>query len=177
MPGISSGAVLLAGSFGRGSTTMRYTPLQTAAMHAMELVNQNVMAETARQVNLALWRPNTAKAYDPKAREFYDLCNYKYLLLPIDQRYTVTADKLRAFLTYQAFREKRQRGERKKGVAESFDSAEYNVICTRYSAAFAKLQESGTPIPDPENPLGYSAKNTYCSTGKYSRTGVTIEFS
>jgi hypothetical protein len=177
MPGIGAGAVLLAGSFGRGSTTMRYTPLQTAATHAMELVNQNVMAETVRQVNLASRRPNTAKAYDPKAREFYDFCNYKYQLLPIDQRYTVTAEKLRAFLTYQAFREKRKRGGRKRGVSESFDSAEYNAICTRYCAALAKLQESGTPIPDPENPLGYSAINTYCSTGKYSRTGVTIEIS
>jgi hypothetical protein len=107
MPGISSGAILLAGSFGRGSTTMRYTPLQQlAATHAMELANQNVIAQMVRQVNLASRRPNTAKAYDPKAREYYDFCNYKYLLLPINQRYTVTSDKMRSFLTYQAFQDK-----------------------------------------------------------------------
>jgi hypothetical protein len=141
MPGISLGAVFLAGSFGRGSTTMRYTPLQQlAATHAMELANQNVIAQMVRQVNLASRRPNTAKAYDPKAREYYDFCNYKYLLLPIDQRYTVTSDKLRSFLTYQAFREKSKRGGRKKGVVESFDSAEYNVICTKYSNLVLRYQ-------------------------------------
>jgi hypothetical protein len=92
-----------------------------------------------------------SKAYDPKAREYYNFCNYKYLLLPINQRYTVTSDKLRSFLTYQAFREKRKREGRKKGVVESFDSAEYDVIGTKYTVALKNLQESGTAIPDPEN--------------------------
>jgi hypothetical protein len=142
MPGISLGAVLLAGSFGRGSTTMRYTPLQqSAAMQAMELANQNVMAQTVRQVNLASRCPNTANAYDPKAREYYDFCNHKYLLLPIDQRYTVTSDKLWSFLTYQAFRERRKRGGRKKGVVESFDLAKYDMIRTKYTVALKNLQE------------------------------------
>jgi hypothetical protein len=105
---------------------MRCTPLQqSATTQVMELTNQNVMAQTVRQeVNLASRCHNTAKAYDPKAREYYDFCNYKYLLLPINQRYTVTSDKLWSFLTYQAFWEKRKRGGRKKGVVESFDSAE-----------------------------------------------------
>jgi hypothetical protein len=65
------------------------------------------------------------------------------------------------------FREKRKRGGREKGVVESFDSAEYDVIRTKYTVALKNLQESGTAIPDPENPLGFSAINTYCSTGKY----------
>jgi hypothetical protein len=76
--------------------------------------------------NEKLERFNTKKAYDPKIEEFKEFCNDQFS--HNDFRSCVTEEF--AFLYYQAFREIRRRGRKRRNNADdyTFDSMDYNRV-------------------------------------------------
>ena len=87
--------------------------------------------------------------------------------MTVDNRYQVNSDKLFLFLSYQAFRDQRPRGGKKKrgGASDNFNAAEYESVRRTYDDHVRKRRtDENYVIPDPKNPLGFSQINTYCST-------------
>jgi len=77
----------------------------------------------------------------------------------------VTQEKLFDFLFYHAFRNKYPVGGSTRQNAHGFKALDYDVVRTFY-AAHVKYQvenptDEGHEIPDPDDPLGYDAVNTY----------------
>ena len=83
-------------------------------------------AQRVLKENEKLGRLNTKKAYDPKIEEFKEFCNDQFS--HHDFPSCVTEEKTFAFLYYQAFREIRRRGRKKRNNADdfTFDSMDYN---------------------------------------------------
>jgi hypothetical protein len=140
------------------------------ATGANVLLDQGIdmMARVVQQTNMQNRKKNTALAYDPKCEEFYRFCDYHSKHHPEALRYTVNANRLFAFLTYHAFREQRQRGGKKGRKNEDdenrnaeFDPQEYDRIIATYGAL--DLTNADVTIPDPANPIGADAMNTYKS--------------
>ena len=124
------------------------------------------MGEVVQRTNAENRRSNTKAAYDPKVEEYYQFCNHFAHHIPLAMRYTVTHEKLYAFLVYQAFREQRTRGggkRRSDGTRPpaQFDPLEYEQIFSTYCAI--DLTKEDVRIPDPENPVAYDCLNTYKS--------------
>ena len=85
-----SAAVTLVGAVGSKNTTMRYMPVarftprsdnNAIAQQLNKVEATTVMLQAAQQINMLSWKENTAKAYDPKAQEYYDFCNFVYPML------------------------------------------------------------------------------------------------
>ena len=153
-----------AASSGYNLRSVRYTPLANALGNAQLQRQMGIMAQAVQQINLSNRRQNTASAYDPKADEWDAFCSHYASGEQLATRYTVTSDKLYAFLCYQAFRNQRKRGGGKRQSDGSrpkaeFDPQEFEGIFTRYGAAVNSMD--GEPIPDPEKPVGYDTVHTY----------------
>ena len=169
-----SAAVTLVGAVGSKNTTMRYMPVarftprsdnNAIAQQLNEVEATTVMLQAAQQINMLSRKENTAKAYDPKAQEYYDFCNFLYPMLHLSTRFTVTSEKLLRFLSYQAFRNKRKMGGQKKGQYDSFDPKDFTRVSNLYTSSLqSKRDNPNYKIPDPKDPLGFDAINTYCST-------------
>ena len=73
------------------------------------------MLECIRRVRQTVEKKtNTGISYLPKRKEFMAFCDHVFRVLPMDQRYSVTKEKVIKFLVYQAFREQKKRGRKKK---------------------------------------------------------------
>jgi hypothetical protein len=57
---------------------------------------------------------NTRRAYNPKVIEFYQYCNQVYKNVPDTERFLLTSDNTYNFILYQAMREKKKAGGRKR---------------------------------------------------------------
>ena len=146
---------------------MRYMLLAQMMLAQAHEQQNATMRQAVQSINLAARKENTSKAYDPKAREFFDFCNYLYGHEHESVRYTVDSTKLFQFLSYQAFRSRCKRGGLRKGVEQqhsAFNPQEYRQIKDSYQTAVKNHFEKGEEIPDPEDPLGFDQVNTYCST-------------
>ena len=135
-------------------------------------------------------RENTKLAYDGKAEEWHSFIDSVYKG-ERTSRYTVTGEKLYAFLFYQAFRNKYKRtkepveGQESEKIPKGkhgFDYHDYMRVLKRRDAEYNKYvleleeleEETGTPAGDdfkfefsePSDPIGYSQINTYFHTIK-----------
>ena len=72
-------------------------------------LSQRVLRDSA-----ALTPSNTGKAYEPKKKEFHDFCKVIHADKEVSTRFTVTEEKLFCFLYYQANRQCRKRGSKKR---------------------------------------------------------------
>ena len=125
-----------------------------------------MMGEVVQCTNKENRPINTKLAYDYKAAEFYQFCNHFSGHIPIALWYTMTHEKLYAFLVYHAYREQRQQGGGKRNsdgmrLLVEFDPVEYDEIFCTYCAI--DLNKEDVCVPDPENPVGYDCMNTYKS--------------
>ena len=76
---------------------------------------------------------NTRLAYDPKEEEWNQYCEKIYHRNSPESRYTVTPDKARFLLFYQAFREKKQQGRKADGAKRvTFDYVSFVRIMKNY---------------------------------------------
>ena len=124
-----------------------------------------LLAEAVKRLTNQTREGNTAVAYDPKTAEYYAYCDHEYGHAHVQSRYTVTQEKLFDFLFYHAFRNKYPVGGSTRKNAHGFKPLDYDVVRTFY-AAHVKYQvenptDEGHQIPDPDDPLGYDALNTY----------------
>jgi hypothetical protein len=95
---------------GRGIVTgavLRPTIAATAASIAQSVAIDNA-SHLIAQTNLQNRRENTAKAYDPKKKEFLDFCDHRFAYLPLTNRHVVNEEKLFLFLFYQSYRSKKR---------------------------------------------------------------------
>ena len=86
------------------------------------------MGEVVQRTNAENRRSNTKAAYDPKVEEYYQFCNHFAHHIPLAMRYTVTHEKLYAFLVYQAFREQRTRGGGKRRSDGTHPPAQFDPL-------------------------------------------------
>jgi hypothetical protein len=80
---------------------------------------------------------NTTLAYSPKELEYFAYCDHRYRGLP--DVVTVTPGKLYEFLFYQAMRQRRKRGRRKRSLVSDdfvtkFSGAEFDCLMLRCHA-------------------------------------------
>lgn len=132
---------------------MEPTNLAMDNVHLQRAVNQQT--EEARPINTRL-------AYNPKVQEYKDFCD---ALFPNEQnmaiRYLVDPNKVFNFMFYQCYRAKRKTGGKNRpDDYSSFDMDEYKAVMAQYRSG------SEQQLAIPQNPLGYSAINTYKSSIK-----------
>lgn len=139
-------------------------------------------------------KPNTALAFDPKAREWFQYCKDVYCHEAEYQRYTVTSDKLHNFLFYHAFRNKynrkEQNGEKTNKGEHGFDFQDYQDVTSKYVKHYeeylnkirkGELQpddDDDATMPEPSNPIGQACMNTYLHAVKniYKKQVSVIQF-
>lgn len=111
-------------------------------------------------------KKNTPLAYKPKQAEFRAYCDFFYQRQPPELRYTVTKDKVEAFMTYCLFREQKPRGGKRKRCIV-LDHEKANQIIETFS--LAERDETGKVTEEtksryaalePVNGLGFSYLNT-----------------
>ena len=148
-------------------------PARSSARATSSLTQQDVMTTVVTEINTANRRENTAAAYDPKTAEYYDFCNHVYPDVHESTRYTVTPSKMFRFLFYHAMRNKYSTGSRKKGQNHGFDGTNYDTVWQSYQERVQRFKEQcqcGRKVsaeelealfPDPVNPIGADAMNTY----------------
>ena len=126
--------------------------------------DRRFLLDVVRRVTAQHRVENTAAAYDPKAVEYEQFCNYQYAGSHVSSRYTVTTEKVFDFLFYQAFRDKYGRGGKKRGTGyHGFDPVDYTKVTTAYAAHMLEARRNPTTfdIPDPKDPVGYDLVHTY----------------
>ena len=102
---------------------------------------------------------NTKLAYEPKINEFKSFCRFAFGSHGAQDLYVITNEKVRYFMFYQCFRNKRQQGKTRSAAEEEdsrFDPADFTAVITKYGSISDRSN-----IPDPENPLGFDQVNTY----------------
>ena len=97
-----------AASHGYNTRSVRYPPIQSQLGNVALGQQMSVMAQAVQHIILASRSDNTAVAYDPKANEWDQFCNYTCSNEALNTCYTVTSDKIFSFLAYQAFRSQRK---------------------------------------------------------------------
>lgn len=107
---------------------------------------------------------NTLIAYIPKQLEFQEYCKKVHGRLPPHEVYLVTNEKLYDFLTYVAFRPKREAGTKKKSNLEHCSEFDYDEYKAVNKAVFEREVTENTDIFDtvvPKNGIGFQTVNTY----------------
>jgi Centromere DNA-binding protein complex CBF3 subunit, domain 2 len=100
-------------------------------------------------------RKNTAKAFDPKTKEYEEFCEHVYKDDPF--KYNVNEEKCYQFMFYQAFREQKKKGGKRSEQAKTkFNHTEYKEIMKPFTNA-----ESPAPFPTPKKPIGIESFNQY----------------
>ena len=146
---------------------MGYTPVNAPFAEAAAAQNRQALKNVVQNINLLSRRENTAKAYDPKASEYYKFCDHKYGGQHESGCYTVTSAKLYEFLFYQSMRSKYSRGGKNRS-AHGFDPNDFDMVVKRY-AEYQVQYDKGQidEIPDPEDPVGYDTINTALSWKRF----------
>lgn len=105
-------------------------------------------------------RSNTATAYDPKTREWFDYCDWAFRNEPVHSRHLVTGTKLAKFLFYHAFREKYVKG--RKGN-HGFNGPDFDDVTANYAQLHHQFSRNMPDLkfPTPADPPGHAVLNTY----------------
>jgi len=141
---------------------------QLARANADHKFNQllNAKRRLITRANDEIQIDNTILAYIPKQLEFQEYCKKVHGRLPPHEVYLVTNEKLYDFLTYVAFRPKREAGVKKKpaNVAEQCSEFDYDEYKAVNKAVFEREPTKNADIFDtmaPENCIGFQTVNTY----------------
>ena len=102
---------------------------------------------------------NTIKQQKPKQDEYNDFC--KTVWPDNDLAIIMNHEKVYKFMYYQAFREQKPRGGRKRGddTGSSFNYEEYQTVMRVTDAAVAQLARD--QLPNPKKPTTISVFNAY----------------
>ena len=104
---------------------------------------------------------NTKKALEPKMKEYFHFCSLVY---PSDQcSQILTKDRVYRFMYYQAFREKKKSGGKRRAQDQpAFDLEGYNGIISRLSSPGSG--DDATAYPAPLNPINPCTFDQYKAT-------------
>ena len=106
-------------------------------------------------------KKNTPLAYEPKVKEFKDFCDAVFPGVDYQERHILKQYNVRAFMTYQAFREQKKKGKSKKGENNkphgSFHKDEWNRIAIGVKTG---VNNENVKKVEPTNGVGWNVMNT-----------------
>lgn len=122
--------------------------------------NMGLMQQSMQEMKLLTRPANTQKAYDPKALEYWQFCDFHYLTEEAALCYILTTEKVYAFMWYQSLRETKQGKKARKeadGVMVHFNAMEYEEVMTREKM----LQSDKNQKYEPKMGVGISVMLQY----------------
>lgn len=136
------------------------------------LHDTRVLQQAAVRMQKEARKPNTAKAYEPKAKEFVNYLEAVWTSDGPEGRYTQTldGDKVFLFTFYQAFREKKQQGGgRSRNPAGFFDHDDYQNVLSRYRSYIEAFNQGNVSedCPQPADPIDFQAMTQYKAAIKW----------
>ena len=78
--------------------------------------NMGLMRQSMQEMKRLTRPANTQEAYDPKALEYRQFCDFRYPTEEAASRYILTTEKVYAFMWYQSLRETKKGKKQEKGL-------------------------------------------------------------